>query len=67
MQFPDMCEEQAGRSKGSDHSVCQNEVGHPTHGIHNVHDHIVAMRFQEFDNEVDADGVPTELRNRERS
>ena len=67
MQFPDMCEEQAGRSEGSHHSVCWNEVGHLTHGIHNVHDCIVAVRLQEFNNEVDADGVPMELQNREQS
>ena len=67
MQFPDMHEEQVGRSEGSDRSVHQNEVGHLTHRIYNIHDCIVAMRFQEFNNEVDADGVPTELRNRERS
>ena len=67
MQFPDMCEKQAGGSKGSDCSVCWNEVGHLTHGIHNIHDCIVAVRFQEFDNEVNADGVPMELWNGERS
>ena len=67
MEFPDMCEEQVGHSEGSDCSVCQNKVGHLTHGIHNVHDHIVAVRLWEFDNEVNADGVPMELWNREWS
>ena len=67
MQFPDMCEEQVGRSEGGDHSVRQNEVGHLTHRIYNIHDCIVAVRFWEFDNEVNADGVPTELWNREQS
>ena len=65
MQFPDMYREQAGCSEGCDHSVCQNELGHLTHGIHNIHDHIVAMRLWELNNEVDADGVPMELWNRE--
>ena len=67
MQFLDMCKEQVGRSKGSDCSVHWNEVGHLTHGIHNVHDCIITMRLQEFNNEVNTDGVPTELCNRERS
>ena len=67
MEFPDMCEEQVGCSKSSDRSVCRNEVGHLTHGIHNIHDCIIAVRFREFDNEVDADGVPMELQNREQS
>ena len=67
MQFPDMCKEQVGRSEGSDCSVCRNEVGHLTHGIHNVHDRIITMRLREFNDEVDADGVPMELWNREWS
>ena len=67
MQFPDMCEEQVGHSECSDHSVCRNEVGHLTHGIHNIYDCIVAMSLQEFDNEVHTDNVPTELQNREQS
>ena len=67
MQFPDMHEEQVGHSEGSDCSVRWNEVGHLTHGIYNIHDCIIAMRFWEFNNEVDADGVPTELWNREQS
>ena len=67
MQFPDMCEEQAGHSKGSDSSVRWNEVGHLIHGIHNVHDCIITMRLWEFDDEFNADGVPMELQNREQS
>ena len=67
MQFPNTCEEQVGRSEGSDRSVRWNEVGHLTHGIYNIHDCIVAVRFWEFNNEVDADGVPMELRNGEWS
>ena len=62
-----MCKEQAGRSKGCDHGVCWNEVGHLAYRIHNIHDHIVAMRLREFNNEVDADDVPKELQNREQS
>ena len=45
MQFLDMCKEQVGYSEGCDHSVCQNEVVHLTHGVHNIHDCIVAMRL----------------------
>ena len=67
MQFSDMCEEQAGRSEGSDCSMRQNEVGHLTHRIHNVHDHVITMSLWEFNDEVDADGVPMELWNREWS
>ena len=67
MQFPDMCKEQVGRSMGCDHSMCWNEVGHLTHGIHNVHDCIIAVRLWKLDNEVNADGVPMELQDRERS
>ena len=67
MQFPDMCKEQVGCSEGCDCSVCWNEVGHLTHGIHNIHDHVVAMRLQELNNEVNADGVPMELQNREKN
>ena len=67
MQFPDMCKEQAGHSEGCDHSMCWNEVGHLAHGIHNIHDCVVAVRLQELDDEINADGVPTELWNRERS
>ena len=67
MQFPDMCKEQVGCSKGCDHSMCQNEVGHLAHGIHNIHDHIITMRLWELDDEVNTDGVPMELQKRERS
>ena len=67
MQFPDMCKEQVGCSKGCDCRMCQNEVGHLAHGIHNIHDCVIAMRLWELDNEVDADGVPMELWNREQS
>ena len=52
VQLPDMYKEQAGRSEGCDHSMCQNEVGHLTHGIHNIHDLIVAVRLWELDNEI---------------
>ena len=47
--------------------VCWNEVVHLAYRIHDIHDHIVAMRLWEFDNEVNTDGVPMELRNREWS
>ena len=67
MQFPDMCKEQAGCSEGCDHGVCQNEVGHLAYRIHNIHDHIIAMRLWELNNEVNTDGVLTELQNGERS
>ena len=67
MQFPGMCKEQVGHSKGHDWCVCWNEVGHLTHGVHDIHDCIVAMRLQELDSEVNADGVPTELWDREWS
>ena len=67
MQFPDMCKAQASRSEGCDRSMRQNEVGHLTHGIYNIHDCIVAVRLWELDDEVNADGVPMELQNREWS
>ena len=61
MQFPDMCKEQVGCSRGYDHCVCWNEVGHLTHRVYDIHDCIIAMRLQELDNEVNTDGVPMEL------
>ena len=67
MQLPDMCKEQVGHSEGCDRSMCWNEVGHLTHGIHNIHDRIVAVRLWELDNEINADGVSMELWNREWS
>ena len=65
MQFPDMHKEQVGRSKGCDCSMCQNEVGHLTHRVHDTPDCVIAMRLQELNNEVNADGVPMELWDRE--
>ena len=62
-----MCKEQVGHSEGCDCSVCQNEVGHLAHRIHNIHDCIIAMRLWELNNEVDADGVPMKLWIREWS
>ena len=67
MQLLDVHKEQAGCSKGCDHSVCWNKVGHITHGVHNIHDHVVAVRLWELNDEVDADGVPTGLWNREQN
>ena len=67
VQFPDMCKEQAGRSEGCDCGVCWNEVGHLAYRIHNIHDCIIAMRLWELNDEVNTDGVPTELQNREQS
>ena len=67
MQFPDMHKEQVGRSEGCDHSVCQNEVGHLTHGVCNIHDHVIAMRLWELNDEVNADCVPMGLWNREQN
>ena len=56
-----MCKEQMGHSEGHDHHVCWNEVGHLTHRVYDIHDHVIVMRLWELNNEVNADGIPMEL------
>jgi hypothetical protein len=65
MMFSYIVSELSSRSHGCDSRVYRQEVGSLAEGIDYYHYRIVSVRFQEFDYEVDAYGVPSDVRCRE--
>jgi hypothetical protein len=58
MVFPDLLKEKESCAFGSDGGVRRDEVRALGYTVDDIHDCIIAMGFQQFNYEVDADRVP---------
>ena len=66
MMLPYIVSELSGGPYGGYSCVNQKEVGSFTKGIDYYHYRVVTVRFRKFDYEIDAYGVPADVRRRKR-
>jgi len=66
MELPDMMKKESGCSFRCNHCVCWNEVYSLGDGIHDGHDSVMSGGLQEFDHEINTEGIPPCVQNGER-
>jgi hypothetical protein len=64
--FPYVVSELSGRPYSGYGRINREEVGSFAEGIDYYHYHIVTVRFRKLDYEIDAYGVPADVRRRKR-
>jgi len=66
VEFPDMVKKESGYSFCCNHCVRQNKVYSLGDGIHNGHDGVMSGGLQEFDHEINTEGIPPCIWNGEQ-
>jgi len=66
MELPDMVKKESGCSFRYNRYVRQNEVYSLGDGIHDGHDSVMSGGLQEFDHEINTEGIPLCIQNGER-
>jgi hypothetical protein len=66
MEFPNIAQVQIGHSSGHDGGDCLDEMRLLAHRVYHYHNGIIPSRFQKFNDEVHAYGLPMAFRDRER-
>jgi len=66
VKLPDMVKKESGCSFCCNRYVRRNEVYSLGDGIHDGHDSVMSGGFREFDHEINTEGIPLCIQNRER-
>jgi len=66
IEFPDIMEEESGCSLCCDRHVRRNEVYSFGDSIHDRHDSVMSRGLWEFDHEIDTEGIPPCVQNKEQ-
>jgi len=66
VELPDMMKEESGCSFHCNRCMRRNEVYSLGDGIHDGHNSVMSGGLQEFDHEINTEGIPPCIQNREQ-